>query len=212
MVRDLGGILRVVLQGVPPFFQYPLHHAVIIGPIVRCPPAGIVQPLVADLLGQVQYAHAGFIGLFRMLFLVEYPDDVPLAVLADVRGPGDELLAAPFADEPVVGGHMFRCGGIAVALPLSFMDGQTFVPVVYLHEAVRVDDLHLFADVPVGNTVVVLVPAKVDMAVLVDRSLCIRSYLISFQGKGTELRHLHFPEEGTPGVFPSPEGNIVMGP
>ncbi len=107
---------------------------------------------------------------------------------------------------------MFRCGGIAVALPLSFMDGQTFVPVVYLHEAVRVDDLHLFADVPVGNTVVVLVPAKVDMAVLVDRSLCIRSYLISFQGKGTELRHLHFPEEGTPGVFPSPEGNIVMGP
>jgi len=143
----------------------------------------------------MEYAQARFIGLFRMLLLVQYADDVPFAVLADVACPRDELLAAPFADEPVVRGHVFRHGGVAVPLPLSFVGRQAFVFVVYLDKAVRVDDLYLFADMLVGHTVVVFVPAEVDMAVLVYGPLCIGPYLVPFRRQLPKFFPLDFQKQ-----------------
>lgn len=123
-----------------------------------------------------------------MLLFVQYPHDVGFTVGVYVFCPGDELLAAPLAHEPMVRGHVFGHGGIPVPLPLSFMDGQAFVPVVYLDKTVGVDYPYLLADMPVGYAIVVLVLAKVDMAVLVDGALGIRPYLVTFNRKGPSSR------------------------
>mgnify|MGYP000650704665 CR=1 len=106
-----------------------------------------------------------------MLLLDQYPHDVGFTVGAYVFCPGNELIAAPLAHEPMVLGHVFGHGGIPLPLPLSFMYGQPFVPVVNLHKAVGVDCPHLLPDVPVWHAIVMLVLAKVDMAVLVDGAL-----------------------------------------
>ncbi len=210
MVGHFDDFLWVLLQCVPSLFQDTLYHVVIVCPEVRCAPAGIVQSPVPYLLGQVEYAKAGFIGLFGMLFLVEYPDDISLTGIPDMPRPGDELLAAPLADEPMVRGHMFRHGGVPVLLPFPCMGGQAFVPVVYLDEAIGVDDLDLLADMPVGYAVVVLVPAKIDVAVLVDGSLGVRSYLVPLQWQGLELLPFHLLEQRVPGVLPPPERPVVV--
>ena len=210
MVGHLGVVQWVVFKDVPPLFQDTLYHFVIVCPVVGCAPAGIVQAPVPYFLGQVEYAQTGLIGLFGMLFLVEYPDDVSLAMVADMPCPGDELLAAPFADEPMVRWHMLRHGGIPVLLPFPCMGGKAFVPVVYLDEAMGVDDLDLLAYVPIGYAVIMLVLAKVDVAVLVDGALCVGSYLVPLQWKGLEFLPFHFLEQRVPGVLPSPERPVVV--
>lgn len=114
-----------------------------------------------------------------MLLSVQYAHDVTFAVLAYMPGPGNELLATPFADEPMMREHMTGHSGIAVLLPLPGMCRQAFVLVVYLHEAVGVDDLDLFADMLVRNAVIMLVLSQIDMAVLVYRALGVGSYLVA---------------------------------
>jgi len=130
-----------------------------------------------------------------MLLLVQYGHDVALAAFPYVSGPGNEPFAAPFADEAVVGGHVLGQSGIAVTFPVPSVHGQPFMLVVDLDHTVGIDELYLFADMPVVHAVIVLVPAKVDMAVLVHGGLGVPFYLMAFFGQGHQFPAFHLEEQ-----------------
>ena len=61
------------------------------------------------------------------------------------------------------------------------MYGEPFVLMVDLDDTVGIDQLDLFAYMPVGHAVIMLVLPKINMAVLVYGGLGIAFYLIAFR-------------------------------
>ena len=106
--------------------------------------AGVIQALGTVFPFHVQKPEAGPVSLFRVLFAVQQQLDKFERIRPDFLCPVLKPTGCPLLLFLMPGWHMFRPGGEATAVILSYMAGDRFTFVEYLDRVVTSPDFHLF--------------------------------------------------------------------
>src|ERR1019366_9256962 len=118
-----------------------------------------------------QYAHTGTVGLFRMLYAIQYLEDIKPHIFMNGCCPFQEPVRCPFGYKAVRSGQMVLIRGIAVGAFDAFVHRNSLIMIIYLYVGPRVQYLDLSADKAVRHTVIVLIYPQADMPVLHHSSL-----------------------------------------
>ena len=113
------------------------------------------KPLFPYFFFQRKNTYTTSVGLFRISFTLENGIDIGFYLRINTGCPAKKLLRVPITNKLMRRRKVFFGSGIAEVFGVSFIECDALFIIKYSYIALGVDQLYFFANILIGNTVVV---------------------------------------------------------